>query len=65
MATKNKDKKELSDKDIEKKISDLKIEMLKQHDKRKRIKKEIARLLTMKNLKNKVSSKSTKSGGKK
>ncbi len=54
-----KEKKELSEKDIDKKLADLKIELLKQHDKRKRIKKEIARLLTMKN------SKTTKLGEKK
>lgn len=53
-----KEKKQINDKDIDKKLADLKIELLKQHDKRKRIKKEIARLLTMKN------SKTTKSGGK-
>lgn len=44
-----KNKKEISDKEIHKKISDLKIELLKQPTKRKRIKKEIARLLTMNN----------------
>jgi ribosomal protein L29 len=43
-----KDKKVLDNKEIEKKLSDLKIEILKQPQKRKRIKKEIARLLTMK-----------------
>jgi ribosomal protein L29 len=41
----------------EKKIKDLKIELLKNPTKRKSIKKEIARLLTMEN--------QTKSGGKK
>lgn len=50
------DKKELNGREIESKISDLKIELLKQTTKRKRIKKEIARLLTMKN--------QIKSGGK-
>jgi len=43
-------------KEIEKKIVDLKIELLKQTQKRKNIKKEIARALTMEN--------QTKSGGK-
>jgi len=52
-----KDKKNLDNKEIEKKLSDLKIEILKQPQKRKRIKKEIARLLTMKQ--------ETKLGGKK
>ncbi|MFA5061477.1 MAG: hypothetical protein WC494_04145 [Candidatus Pacearchaeota archaeon] len=51
-----KNKKDLNDKEVEKKISDLKIELLKQPTKRKRIKKEIARLLTM--------SHQTKLGGK-
>jgi ribosomal protein L29 len=50
-----KEKKNLSEKEIGKKVIDLKIELLKQPQKRKRIKKEIARLLTMK----------TKSGGNK
>lgn len=39
--------KKLISKDIEKKIIDLKIELLKNMTKRKSIKKEIARLLTM------------------
>jgi ribosomal protein L29 len=51
-----KNKTELRDKETEKKILDLKIELLKQPTKRKRIKKEIARLLTMNN--------QTKLGGK-
>ena len=44
------DKKILSEKDIDKRIVDLKIELLKNPTKRGSIKKEIARLLTMKNL---------------
>jgi len=48
------------DKDMEKKIKDLKIELLKQAQKRKSIKREIARLLT----KNKMEKLKTKSGGK-
>ena len=44
------DKKMLSEKEIAKKIKDLKIELLKSPTKRGRIKKEIARLLTMENL---------------
>ncbi len=40
----------MSEKEITKKILDLKVELLKQPQKRKDIKKEIARLLTMKNL---------------
>lgn len=43
------EKKQISEKEIEKKIKDLKIELLKNTTKRKRFKKEIARLLTMKN----------------
>jgi len=39
--------KKLTNKEIEKKIKDLKIELLKNVTKRKSIKKEIARLLTM------------------
>jgi len=39
----------LDDKDIEKKIVELKISLLKQTQKRKSLKKAIARLLTMKN----------------
>ena len=42
-------KERLNEKEIEKKIIDLKIELLKQTQKRKGIKREIARLLTMKN----------------
>ena len=42
--------KKLTAKETEKKIIDLKIELLKNATKRKSIKKEIARLLTMKNL---------------
>jgi len=41
--------KRLNDKDIEKKMIDLKISLLKQTQKRKSLKKAIARLLTMKN----------------
>jgi len=41
------EKKMLSEKEIGKKIKDLKIELLKSPTKRGRIKKEIARLLTM------------------
>ncbi len=40
----------LSEKEIAKKIKELKIELLKSPTKRGRIKKEIARLLTMENL---------------
>ena len=39
--------KKLTDKEMENKIKDLKIELLKNTTKRKSIKKEIARLLTM------------------
>ncbi len=45
-----KEKNKLSEKEIEKKIKDLKIELLKAPTKKASIKKEIARLLTMKNL---------------
>lgn len=41
--------KKLSEKEMDKKIVELKIELLKNTTKRKSIKKEIARLLTMKN----------------
>ena len=41
--------KKMTDKEIAKKIVDLKIELLKNPTKRGSIKKEIARLLTMKN----------------
>ena len=41
------EKKMLSEKEIAKKIKDLKIELLKSPTKRGRVKKEIARLLTM------------------
>ena len=41
--------KNITTKEMEKKIIDLKIELLKNVTKRKSIKKEIARLLTMKN----------------
>ena len=44
------EKKMLSEKEVAKKIKDLKIELLKSPTKRGRVKKEIARLLTMKNL---------------
>jgi len=44
-----KEKKQLSEEEIEKKDRDLKIELLKSTHKRKSIKKEIARALTMKN----------------
>ena len=40
----------LSEKEIAKKIKELKIELLKSPTKRGRVKKEIARLLTMANL---------------
>ena len=43
------EKKKLTDKEVEKKIVDLKIELLKNPTKKKSIKKEIARLLTMAN----------------
>lgn len=39
--------KKLSEKEIDKKIKDLKIELLRSPTKRGRVKKEIARLLTM------------------
>jgi ribosomal protein L29 len=42
-----KDKKILSEKEIVKRIRDLKIELLKSPTKRGRVKKEIARLLTV------------------
>lgn len=42
------DKKVMKPEEIEKKIVDLKIELLKQPTKKKSIKKEIARLLTQK-----------------
>lgn len=45
-----KEKKVLSEKEIVKKIKDLKIELLRSPTKRGRVKKEIARLLTMTNL---------------
>jgi ribosomal protein L29 len=38
-----------TEKEIEKKVAELKIGLLKQNQKRKSLKKEIARLLTMKN----------------
>ena len=44
------EKKVLTEKEISKKIIELKIELLKDSTKRGRVKKEIARLLTMKNL---------------
>lgn len=44
------DKKQLSEKEVAKKMKDLKIELLKNTTKRKSIKREIARLLTMVNL---------------
>ena len=43
-----KETKKLTEKDVQKKLKDLKIELLKQTTKRKGIKREIARLLTMK-----------------
>jgi ribosomal protein L29 len=43
------EKKNITAKESDKKIIDLKIELLKNPTKRKSIKKEIARLLTMKN----------------
>jgi len=43
------DKKIVAAKEIESKIVDLKIELLKNPTKKKNIKKEIARLLTMRN----------------
>ena len=43
------DKKTLTEKESARKIKDLKIELLKNPTKRKSIKREIARLLTMKN----------------
>jgi len=44
-----KENKMLSEKEITKKINELKIELLKSPTKRGRVKKEIARLLTMAN----------------
>jgi len=44
-----KEQKNLNPKEIEAKLKDLKIELLKQPTKRKQIKKEIARVLTIKN----------------
>ena len=49
-----KEKTKLTEKEIEEKINELKIEILKQPLKRRKIKKEIARLLTIKNQKNKA-----------
>ena len=43
------EKKQLTPKEIEKKIKDMKLEILKNATKRRMFKKEIARLLTMKN----------------
>ena len=43
------DNKKLTGKEMERKIIDLKIELLKNTTKRKSIKREIARLLTMEN----------------
>lgn len=43
------EKKTMTEKEMNKKISDLKIELLKNTTKRKSIKREIARLLTVKN----------------
>ncbi|MBT6690080.1 hypothetical protein HN903_04075 [archaeon] len=54
------DKKMLSEKDIAKKIKDLKIELLKSPTKRGRVKKEIARLLTMANLNSEAKSEGNK-----
>ena len=42
------DEKKLTDKEMDKKMKELKIELLKQTTKRKGIKREIARLLTVK-----------------
>lgn len=47
----------MSEKEIEKKIKELKIELLKSPTKRGRVKKEIARLLTMANLSKSVGGK--------
>lgn len=60
-----KDKKVLSEKEIEKKIKELKIELLKSPTKRGRIKKEIARLLTMARLDNRTSSMEDEKAGEK
>jgi ribosomal protein L29 len=60
-------KKAITDlKEIEKKVNELKIEMLKQPTKKKSIKKEVARLLTEKNkqMKEKMKTMKTKSGEK-
>ena len=43
------EKKPLSEKEIEEKINELKLSVLKQPTKRKGIKREIARLLTLRN----------------
>lgn len=45
------EKKQLSEKEFGKKINDLKIELLKNPTKRKSIKREIARMLTVKQAK--------------
>tara|TARA_Y100000310_G_scaffold338386_1_gene427891 strand:+ start:2401 stop:2604 length:204 start_codon:yes stop_codon:yes gene_type:complete len=52
--------KKLTNKEIENKLKDLKIELLKQPQKRKGIKKEIARLLTSLNSLNKENEKENK-----
>ena len=51
------DKKVITEKESAKKIKDLKIELLKNPTKRKSIKREIARLLTMKNTQTKLEKK--------
>ena len=51
------EKTKMTAKESEKRIVDLKIELLKNPTKRKRIKKEIARLLTMEKTQNKLGGK--------
>jgi ribosomal protein L29 len=51
------DKKVPTEKESVRKIKDLKIELLKNPTKKKSIKKEIARLLTMKNIQTKLEDK--------
>jgi ribosomal protein L29 len=58
-------KKILSEKEIAKKIKDLKIELLKSPTKRGRVKKEIARLLTMVNQESKNKTEGKLEGNKK
>ncbi|GEM_PF-1943607 len=54
------EKQKIQQNETDKKIGELKIEMLKQHQKRRSIKKEIARLLTMKKNQTKSDASSSK-----